>query len=198
MKELNNQLTSNKTGMESLAHLLVGSIIVLLILLLAIMLKSGIPCAIYVPTPIKVIRKMLDLVSLKPNEVLYDLGCGDGRIVLLAAKEYGAYAVGVEYNPFLVWVARRNIKKSGVRNRVSIIKGNLFNISLRDADVVTIYLSQYANARLKKKFEMELKPGARVVSYVFPINGWKPFIKDEKYRIFVYKVPESIISHNND
>ena len=164
----------------------------LLALAILLALMTGIPCAIYVPTPLRVVRRMLALVNLRPREKLYDLGCGDGRILVIAAKEYGAFAVGVEVNPILVWLAKRNVKKANVGHYVRVIRGNLFNVDLREADVVTMYLSQYANERVKGKLAKELKPGARVVTYIFPIRGWRAVIADPEYNIYVYRIPESL------
>jgi len=167
------------------------ALIFLLLILIITMLKTGVPCAIYVPTPMKVVRRMLKLASLKPGEILYDLGCGDGRILVTAAKEYGARAVGIEVNPLLIWLAKRRMRRSGLEGKIEVLRGNLFDVDLSRADVVTIYLSQYANNRLKHKLARELKDGARVVSYIFPIEGWRPYFKDEDYEIYVYKAPFS-------
>jgi len=163
-----------------------------LIILIILILKFGIPCAIYVPTPAKIARRALSLAGLKPHEILYDLGCGDGRVLILAAIEYGAFAIGVECNPLLAWIARRNVRKAHVEELVKVITGNLFNIDLSRADVVFLYLSQYANERLKDKMAKELKRGARIVTYVFPIVGWRPVVKDKERSIYVYEIPYSL------
>jgi cyclopropane fatty-acyl-phospholipid synthase-like methyltransferase len=174
-----------------LSPILIGGILIFLTFLVALSLKKGIPCAIFVPTPPKIIECMLELASLKPNEILYDLGCGDGRIILMAAENYGANSIGVEVNPILAGYARLKVRKKKLESRSRVIQSNLFKVDLRKADVVTLYLSQYANNRLEGKLEKELKPGARVVSYVFNIIGWKTSAKDSKNNIFLYIVPNA-------
>jgi len=176
----------------AVGQLLIIITFICLIILIISILKFGVPCAIYVPTPIKIARRALSLAGLKPHEILYDLGCGDGRVLILATIEYGAFAVGVECNPLLAWIARRNVRRANVEEFVKVITGNLFNINLHKADVVFLYLSQYANERLKDKMAKELKHGARVVTYIFPIVGWKPLVKDEKQNIYVYEIPYSL------
>ena len=151
----------------------------------------------FVASPLSVIRRMLVLAELKPNELLYDLGCGDGRIVITAAKEFGARAVGVELREDLVKQAISKVRELGLEGKVKIIHSNLFNVDISQADVVTLYLTTSANEKVKPKLESELKPGARVVSHDYEITGWKPikvqkFCEDPKigypsHTIFLYK-----------
>ncbi|MCD6431125.1 class I SAM-dependent methyltransferase [Candidatus Bathyarchaeota archaeon] len=117
---------------------------------------------------------MLVLAELKPGEVLYDLGSGDGRAVIMAAKDFGARAVGVELREDLAKRALSSIHELGLQDRVTIVNGDMFNVNLSAADVVFLYLTTSANEKIKPKLEAELKPGVRVVSHDYEIVGWKP------------------------
>jgi cyclopropane fatty-acyl-phospholipid synthase-like methyltransferase len=128
----------------------------------------------YVPSPQPVVERMLELADLKPYETVYDLGCGDGRILITAAREFQAKAVGVELSDKLVKQAQDQVNKMGLANRVTIIEGDLMKVDLRPADVVTVYLLTSANDQLKPAFERWLRRGARVVSHDFQIRGWRP------------------------
>lgn len=129
----------------------------------------------YVPTPEAVVRKMLEIAKVGPEDVVYDLGCGDGRIVILAAKEFKAKkAVGIEINDERIKEALENVKKNGVEGKVVIEKGNFFDVDLSEATVITMFLLTNVNEMLKPKLEKELKPGTRVVSHEFEIRGWTP------------------------
>jgi cyclopropane fatty-acyl-phospholipid synthase-like methyltransferase len=128
----------------------------------------------YVPSPQVVVEKMLEAAELKPNEVLYDLGSGDGRIVITAAQKFRARAVGVELSGDLCRSAARQVKALGLEDRVEIINADLLKVDLSPADVVTLYLLTSSNELLKPNLQKYLKPGARVVSHDFMIRGWKP------------------------
>jgi len=117
---------------------------------------------------------MLVLAQLKPGEVFFDLGAGDGRTVIMAAKEFGARAVGVELREDLAKRALSNVYEEGLQDRVTIVNGDMFNVDLSSADVVFLYLTTSANEKIKPKLEAELKPGTRVVSHDYEIVGWKP------------------------
>jgi len=134
----------------------------------------------YVPTPPQVIRQMLVLAELRPGEVFFDLGAGDGRAVVMAAKDFGARAVGVELREDLVKRALSTVYEQRLQNRVTIVNGDLFNVDLTSADVVFLYLTTSANEKVKPKLEAELKHGVRVVSHDYEIVGWKP-IKVENF-----------------
>ena len=127
----------------------------------------------YLPTPQVVVDRMLKLAAVQPGDILYDLGCGDGRIVVTAAKQYGIRAVGVELNPGLVAVARKNAEDSGVAHLVRIVEADLFSVDFREATVVTLYLSPELNERLKPQLR-RLRPGARVLSHDFGLKGVNP------------------------
>jgi 16S rRNA A1518/A1519 N6-dimethyltransferase RsmA/KsgA/DIM1 with predicted DNA glycosylase/AP lyase activity len=128
----------------------------------------------YIPTPQVIVDKMLQAARVKPGQTVYDLGSGDGRIVITAAQKYGAHAVGVELSPDLCRSATARVKALGLADKVRIINDNLLNVDLSPADVVTIYLLTSSNDRLKPNLEKYLKPGARVVSNDFEIRGWNP------------------------
>jgi predicted RNA methylase len=132
----------------------------------------------YVPTPLPVVRHMLVLAELKPGEVFFDLGAGDGRTVIMAAKDFGARAVGVELKEDLVKKALSTVYEEGLQDRVTIVKSDMFNVDLSSADVIFLYLTTSANEKIKPKLEAELKHGVRVVSHDYEIVGWKPIKVD--------------------
>ena len=128
----------------------------------------------FVPSPVPVIQQMLKLADLKPGEVLFDLGAGDGRTVMMAAKSFGARAVGVELREDLAKKALSTIHDNGLADRVTIVNGELFTVNLTSADVVFLYLTTSANEKIRPKLETELKKGVRIVSHDYEIVGWKP------------------------
>jgi SAM-dependent methyltransferase len=128
----------------------------------------------YVPTPPDVVKAMLKLADVKPSDVIYDLGCGDGRIAIAAAKEFGARAVGIDIDPKRISEARENANSAGVADRVKFMLGNLFGADVHDATVVTLYLLPTVNLQLKPKLLRDLKPGTRIVSHRFDMGDWKP------------------------
>lgn len=133
------------------------------------------PDVVYVPTPQAVVDAMLQLADVKANDVIYDLGSGDGRIVITAAKRYGARGVGIEIDPELVKRATDSALAAGVSDRVRFVTADLFTADIHEASVVTLYLLQSINERLRPKLVRELKPGTRVVSHVFNMGPeWPP------------------------
>jgi predicted RNA methylase len=134
----------------------------------------------YVPSPPQVVRQMLILAQLKPREVFFDLGAGDGRTVIMAAKDFGARAVGVELREDLVKKALSTVYENGLQDRVTIVNGDMFNVDLTSADVIFLYLTTSANEKVKPKLESELKSRVRVVSHDYEIIGWKP-VKVENF-----------------
>ena len=128
----------------------------------------------FVATPQPVADAMLKLAGVTPGDVVYDLGSGDGRIVILAAQKYRARGVGIEIDPRLVEISRQVAREGEVDDRVTFIEGDLFAADLSKATVVTLWLSETVNARLEAKLKRELRPGARVVSHQFPIGRWPP------------------------
>ena len=127
-----------------------------------------------------VVQHMLELAELKPCEVFFDLGAGDGRTVIMAAKTFGARAVGVEMREDLAKRALSVIHDNGLSDRVTIVNGDMFKVDLTSADVVYLYLTTSANEKVKPKMEAELKEGVRVVSHDYEIVGWKP-VKVENF-----------------
>ncbi len=117
---------------------------------------------------------MLELAELKPGEVLFDLGAGDGRTVIMAAKTFGARAVGIEMREDLAKRTMSVVHDNGLGDRVTIVNGDMFKVNLSSADVVYLYLTTSANEKVKPKMEAELKKGVRVVSHDYEIVGWKP------------------------
>jgi len=132
------------------------------------------PDVIYVPTPQEVVDAMLKVAKVGKNDVLYDLGSGDGRIVVTAAKLYGTRGTGVDIDPQRISEARENAKKEGVTDKVTFIQGDLFEQKISDATVVTLYLLPSLNLKLRPKLWKELKPGTRIVSHAFDMGDWKP------------------------
>jgi hypothetical protein len=128
----------------------------------------------YVQTPSSVVTDMLRLASVGKDDVVYDLGSGDGRIVIAAAREFGASGVGVEIDPALVEESRAAAARAGVADRVRFVQQDLFLTDLRPATVVTLYLSPDMNARLRPKLMTELRAGSRVVSHQFTMGDWPP------------------------
>ena len=128
----------------------------------------------YVPTSNGVAEAMLKLANTTASDVVYDLGSGDGRIVIAAAKKFGARGVGVEIDANLIKQATKNAQKAGVADRVTFLQQDLFKTDFSDATVVTLYLSNSINMRLRTILERQLKPGARIVSHRFTFGDWKP------------------------
>jgi ubiquinone/menaquinone biosynthesis C-methylase UbiE len=128
----------------------------------------------YVPTTEPAVEAMLELAKVTKNDVVYDLGCGDGRIVITAAKKYGARGVGIDINPERIAEARANAKKAGVEHLVKFIEQDLFEADIHEASVVTLFLLSSVNLKLRPKLLAELKPGTRVVSNTFDMGDWKP------------------------
>jgi ubiquinone/menaquinone biosynthesis C-methylase UbiE len=148
----------------------------------------------YVPTPMSLVDTMLEYGSVKPGDVVYDLGSGDGRIVIAAAQNFGARGVGVEMVPELCRTAERRVRELGLQNRVTIIQGSALHVDLSPATVVTMYLLTSSNERMKPILDRYLKPGARVVSTDYPIRGWKATrlkvvrTGAAEHKIYVYEI----------
>src|SRR5690606_11682546 len=148
----------------------------------------------FVPTREEVVQSMLDMAEVEEGDLLYDLGSGDGRIVITAAKERGVRGVGIDLDPQRIREARANARQEGVEDKVEFIQGNLFNTDFSKATVVTMYLLPDVNLRLRPRILNELKPGTRVVSHAFDMNEWEP---DEKARvegsyIYMWIVPAKV------
>jgi tRNA A58 N-methylase Trm61 len=154
----------------------------------------------FVATPDIVVHRMLTLAEIKPGESVFDLGAGDSRILFSAVRNFAAKAFGVELHPARYQDILDRIDAEQIRDSVKMIRGDFNDVSLADADVVTLYLLTSVNSLIKPKFERELKAGSRVVSHDFPIRGWIPIrtetVRDRynTHEIYVYKIPYSIPS----
>jgi SAM-dependent methyltransferase len=149
----------------------------------------------FVPSPQPIVDKMLDVAGVKAGETVYDLGCGDGRILITAAKRFNAKGVGVELSEKLVNSTNDAVRRMNLQDQVKIIHGHLLEVNLQPADVVTLYLETNSNDLLRPNLEKYLKPGSRVVSHDFEVRGWKP-AKVEKinshnrnHTIYLYTMP---------
>ena len=147
-----------------------------------------------IPTPQTVVERMLEAARLKPGEVVYDLGSGDGRIVITAAQRYGVRAVGIELMPDLCRKARERVETAGLADRVRIIEGSALRVDLSPADVVTMFFLTGSNERIRPALEKQLRAGSRVISNEFPVHGWKPQdtihlrVGKMDHTIFVYEM----------
>ncbi len=152
----------------------------------------------YVPTPQNIVREMLTLAGAGPGDVVYDLGCGDGRVLFTAVQEFNVTrAVGYDLDHEMVEALEKKIKESGMVGRIAAIQTNFMEVDLSPATIVTLYLTTSGNAKLRPKLEAELKPGARVVSHDFPIHGWvtdqpdgSPHVMGS-HKMFLYRIPEA-------
>ena len=145
----------------------------------------------YVPTTTEAVEAMLKLAGVSSADIVYDLGCGDGRIVITAAKTYGAHGVGIDLNPERIAEAKENAKKAGVQNLVHFEEGDLFKADIHQATVVTLFLLSSVNLKLRPKLLQDLKPGTRVVSNTFDMGDWKP----EKEATVGNSDEEAFLSH---
>jgi SAM-dependent methyltransferase len=149
------------------------------------------PDVIFVPTPNDVVDKMLELAKVTAKDVVYDLGCGDGRIVITAAQKFGARAVGIDIDPKRIAEANANAKAAKVTDKVKFIEADLFEADIGEATVVTLYLLTRLNEKLKPKLQKELKPGTRVVSHAFDMGDWAPEQKVHvsSSTVYLWRIP---------
>src|SRR5688500_14532791 len=149
------------------------------------------PDVIFVPTPQDAVEKMLELAEVKKGDVVYDLGCGDGRIVVTAAKKFGAKGIGIDIDPQRVSESKENVRTNGVEKLVTIKNADIFQESFSDASVITLYLLPSLNVKLIPQLE-KLKPGTRIVSYQFNMDGVKPketYTGNGRYTIYKWVTP---------
>lgn len=146
----------------------------------------------YVPTPTSVVAEMLRIANVGPKDKLYDLGSGDGRIVITAAQKFGTRGVGIDIDPQRVQEANQNAQQAGVTNLVEFRQQDLFETDFSDATVVTLYLLPNINLKLKPKLLSELKPGTRIVSHAFDMGDWKPekVVEVDGRTVYYWVVPE--------
>lgn len=150
----------------------------------------------YVPTPPEVVQRMLHLGGVKSGDVLYDLGCGDGRIVIQAVKIPGVRGVCVDIDPERIAESKRNAEAAGVMDRIRFVEGDLFKVPFTDATVMTLYLMPDVNMRLRPRLLGELKPGTRIVSHAFDMGDWTPEervvveLSPSTYVLYRWTIPE--------
>jgi SAM-dependent methyltransferase len=148
----------------------------------------------YIPSPQIVVDRMLELARIRPGEVVYDLGSGDGRILITAAQKFKAKAVGIEMSADLCKATKARVERLGLQDLVKVMQANLLKVDLSPANVVTIYLLTSSNIRLKPNLEKYLKPGSRVVSNDFEIRGWRPKetvnlrVEGMEHTIYLYEI----------
>ena len=161
-----------------------GTLVVIFSVLAASMTWTTSRGAPWVPTPMSMVHRMLKLADVGPQDTVYDLGCGDGRLIISAARDYGARAVGIELDLLRYLWCQLMISGFGLRRRVKVRFGNFFKEDLRDATVITSYLLEDTNKKLESKFGAELQPGTRVVAYSFKFPGLKMVARDENARLY--------------
>jgi SAM-dependent methyltransferase len=150
----------------------------------------------YVPTPPEVVQRMIQLGGVRSGDVLYDLGCGDGRIVIEAVKTPGVRGVCVDIDPERIADAKRNAATAGVTDRIRFVEGDLFKVPFNDATVMTLYLMPDVNMRLRPRLLSELRPGTRIVSHAFDMGDWTPEervvveLQPSTYVLYRWTIPE--------
>lgn len=143
------------------------------------------------PTPMESVKAMLRLANVNPNDVLYDLGAGDGRIITTAVRDFGAKAVGYEIDPIRFLISWLRIIFSGSLGKATVRYRNFYKIDLNSATVVTLFLRQHTNEKLREKLEKELAPGSRVVTYYWTFDKWKPVKVDRRLEVYLYIIGTS-------
>lgn len=154
---------------------------------------TRVPDVVYVPTPPQVVDEMLRLANVQANDLVYDLGSGDGRIVITAAQKRGARGIGIDINPERIREANANAEKAGVTDRVEFRQQDLFQTDFSDATVVTLYLLPELNVKLRPRLLSQLKPGTRIVSHAFDMGEWKPeqVVEIDGRTVYYWVVPEN-------
>lgn len=145
----------------------------------------------WAPTPMSLVHQMLQMAEVGLQDVVYDLGCGDGRMIVTAARRYGARAVGIEIDPLRYLWCQLLITVLGLRSRVRVVYGDFFKQEFRDADVVTCYLLRDTNKQLEEKLKRELKPGTRVISNYFIFPGLQLVQEDKEAKLYLYQIKAS-------
>ena len=176
--------------MPNLFAIIFGIIIPVIFLIVISIIWSVLKGAPWAPTSMKKVRKMLEMADLQPDEILYDLGCGDGRIIVMAARKFGAKAVGVEIGPLRFLWCQFLITILLLRKKVKVIYGDLFKANISDADVVVCFLLQSTNYKLEEKLIEELSPETRIVSNTYVFRYLPLIKKDKNNNLFLYKIRE--------
>jgi len=169
-------------------EILLAALFFLVMLFLMSLIWTGSRGGPWVPTSRLLVQRMLALAEVRPGELVYDLGCGDGRVLVAAARRFGARAVGIELDVSRFLFSLAVTRVLGLRRRVRVVRGDLFRQDLRGADVVVTYLLQDTNDRLQAKLLRELRPGSRVVSNTFTFSGLPLVRCDEEYRLYLYRI----------
>ena len=166
-------------------YFLATALLIVIIISISWTVLRGAP---WIPTSVKTVLKMLSMARTGPDDLVYDLGCGDGRILIAAVRRFGARAVGIEIDPLRYLWCRLAITALGHRQHVKIVFGDFFKQDLSQADVVTCYLLQSTNEKIEDKLLRELKPGARVVSYTFKFPKMNLIARDSESQIYCYRI----------
>jgi ribosomal protein L11 methylase PrmA len=165
-----------------------GILLALAIIITISIIGPGIIGACWLPTPTGSLKSAFEEAGVRPGETIMDIGCGDGRVLISAAKLYNARGIGVEIDPLKVFIARYLVNRAGFSDSIRIIRASAMRADLKEADIVFVYLSHQLIDKLKPKFLKELKPGARIISYGFLISGF-PLVKTNPSREwFIYKM----------
>ncbi|MFQ4137046.1 SAM-dependent methyltransferase [Nodosilinea sp. PGN35] len=149
----------------------------------------------FIPTPADTTAAMVKLADLSPSDVVYDLGCGDGRLLILAATEYGARGVGIDLDTVLLEQAQVNARRAGVGDRLTFRQGNLFETDVAEATAVFLYLLPHLNLRLRPRLQAQLRPGSRIVSHMFDLGDWRPDLtlrlpaSEEDSVVYLWRIP---------
>lgn len=169
-------------------------LLIILISMLAVAQEKKLrePDVRFEPSPQIVVERMLELANVQKDDIVYDLGCGDGRIVITAAKKFGALGVGIDIDPIRIQESLQNASNAGVINRVSFRNEDLFEANIKEATVVALFLNLSANLKLRPKLLRELKPGTRIVSFYWDMGDWKPDkqIEVDGEPIYIWTVPQ--------
>ena len=168
-----------------IAIIVVEVVVIAFLIWIAWSLVVGAP---WVPTSKSKVRAMLEYANVGEKDTLYDLGSGDGRILIMAAKDFGAKAIGIEADPIRSMWSKLMIRRHNLKDQVQVLRGNFFNFDIGDASVVTLYLGVGANNKLREKLAKELKPGTRIVSHHFVLKEWTPAETDEKADLYLYSI----------
>jgi SAM-dependent methyltransferase len=152
----------------------------------------------YVPSPLSIVREMLSIARAGPSDVVYDLGCGDGRVLFTAVKEFNvSRAVGYDLDQEMVDLVEKKVREEGLINRISAIQANFMEADMGEATIVTLYLTTSGNAKLRPKLEADLKPGARIISHDFPVQSWVTDLPDNaphimgSHKMYLYRIPDA-------